>query len=111
MPEAGAGRGSSITDWLAAARISCIHRLTTFQERIIAMLHGCAQSAEDFAVGTRMNELADAHQFIVVYQQQTTLNNAAVCWNWFMPTNQMRGSGEPTILAGIVKTVEQDTSQ
>jgi poly(hydroxyalkanoate) depolymerase family esterase len=77
---------------------------------LIFMLHGCTQDAADFAAGTRMNELADAHQFIVVYPQQTTLNNPTTCWNWSVPTNQVRDSGEPAILAGIVKTVEQDTS-
>jgi poly(hydroxyalkanoate) depolymerase family esterase len=77
---------------------------------LIFMLHGCIQDAANFAAGTRMNELADAHQFIVVYPQQTTLNNPTTCWNWFAPTNQVRGRGEPAILAGIVKTVEQDTS-
>ena len=87
------------------------HYLPGTQVPLIVMLHGCAQTPEDFAVGSRMNELADAHQFIVVYPQQTTLNNGATCWNWFVPTNQVRGSGEPAILAGIVETVEQDTSQ
>jgi poly(hydroxyalkanoate) depolymerase family esterase len=78
---------------------------------LFVMLHGCTQTPTDFAAGTRMDELADAHQFIVVYPQQTLANNAAACWNWFMPANQIRGSGEPAILAGIVEAVEANTSQ
>src|SRR2546421_11033470 len=74
------------------------------------MLHGCTQTAADFAAGTQMNELADAHQFIVVYPQQTTLANPTACWNWSVPGNQTRGSGEPSILARIVETVEGNTS-
>jgi poly(hydroxyalkanoate) depolymerase family esterase len=74
------------------------------------MLHGCTQTAADFAAGTQMNELADAHQFIVVYPQQTTLANPTACWNWSVPGNQTRGSGEPSILAGMVETVEGNTS-
>ena len=65
----------------------------------------------DFAAGNQMNQLADARQFIVVYPQQTTLNNPTACWNWFVPADQSRGSGEPAILAGIVQTVEQNTSR
>jgi poly(3-hydroxybutyrate) depolymerase len=42
---------------------------------LIVMLHGCTQTAADFAAGTQMNELADVHRFIVLYPQQTTLNN------------------------------------
>ena len=78
---------------------------------LIVMLHGCTETAADFAVGTRMDELADTHQFIVVYPQQTLLNNPTTCWNWPLPENQVRGSGEPAIIAGIVETVEADTSQ
>src|SRR5437588_8941701 len=77
---------------------------------LLVMLHGCSQTAADFAAGTQMDELADAHQFIVVYPQQTLLNNPTACWNWSVPGNQTRGSGEPSILAGIVKTIEGNTS-
>ena len=78
---------------------------------LLVMLHGCTQTAADFAAGTRMDELADADHFLVLYPQQTTLANPAACWNWFVPANQTRGRGEPAILAGIVETVEGNTSQ
>jgi poly(3-hydroxybutyrate) depolymerase len=61
---------------------------------LLVMLHGCTQTPADFAAGTRMDELADAHQFIVVYPQQTLLDNPSACWNWPVPANQVRGSGE-----------------
>ncbi|SRR6266446_5848781 len=77
---------------------------------LIVMLHGCTQTAADFAAGTQMDRLADVHQFLVVYPQQTIYNNPTACWNWFVPANQARGSGEPAILAGIVQAVEQNTS-
>ncbi len=78
---------------------------------LFVMLHGCLQTPSDFAAGTQMDALADAHQFIVVYPQQTSAYNSSECWNWFLPADQSRGSGEPAIIAGIVQTVEQTTSR
>jgi poly(hydroxyalkanoate) depolymerase family esterase len=72
---------------------------------MIVMLHGCTQSADDFATGTQMNRLADEHGFIVVYPEQAAHANASKCWNWFKPQDQLRGAGEPSLIAGIVREV------
>lgn len=70
---------------------------------IVMMLHGCTQTPEDFAIGTGMNSLAEAHQFIVIYPEQARGANAQTCWNWFSPNDQRRDRGEPEILAGIAR--------
>jgi poly(hydroxyalkanoate) depolymerase family esterase len=72
---------------------------------LIVMLHGCTQSPTDFANGTQMNPLADQRRFIVAYPQQTSAANSSSCWNWFLPADQQRGSGEPAIIAGITQEV------
>lgn len=77
---------------------------------LFVMLHGCTQTAEDFAAGTQMNLLAEEYSFIVVYPQQTNNYNQGLCWNWFTPPNQSRNSGEPAAIAGIVQTITQTTS-
>jgi poly(hydroxyalkanoate) depolymerase family esterase len=72
---------------------------------MVVMLHGCTQSPDDFAAGTRMNALADERGFIVVYPAQSAQANVQKCWNWFRTEDQVRESGEPAILAGITREV------
>ena len=72
---------------------------------LIVMLHGCTQNPRDFAAGTQMNELAEQHNFIVVYPHQSRGENAQSCWNWFRRGDQRRDMGEPAILAGLAQTV------
>ena len=77
---------------------------------LVVMLHGCTQTAEDFAAGTQMNQLAEQYGFIVVYPQQTPKENRNRCWNWFTSSNQTRGRGEPASIAGVVHALVEQTS-
>lgn len=77
---------------------------------LVVMLHGCTQSPEDFAAGTRMNFAAEEQTCIVVYPAQRREANQAKCWNWFRSSDQRRGEGEPSLIAGITRKVMGDYS-
>ena len=77
--------------------------LDTVNAPLLLMLHGCTQSPDDFALGTRMNALAKAHGYVIAYPEQSSARNTNRCWNWFRTSDQQRGGGEPALLATLTR--------
>ncbi len=75
------------------------------ERALVVMLHGCAQTADDMARGTRMNAAAERGRFIVLYPEQPASANPQRCWNWFLPDNVTRDKGETALLAGLIDSV------
>jgi len=72
---------------------------------LLVMLHGCTQNADDFAIGTRMDELARQHGCLVLYPDQSDRANPQRCWNWFKHTHQRRGGGEAGLIERCVRDI------
>ena len=72
---------------------------------MVVMLHGCTQSADDMARGTRMNAAAAELGFLVLYPEQTVAAHPLKCWNWYAPAQYARGGGEASLLAGLIDSI------
>lgn len=100
-------------------RVTFLHQGTRHQYRLyvppgaadgvamplVLMLHGCTQNADDFALGTGMNQAAAPANAMVLYPAQARSANPNGCWNWFEPGHQHRGQGEPELLVAMVRDV------
>jgi poly(hydroxyalkanoate) depolymerase family esterase len=73
---------------------------------LVVALHGCTQSADDFRALTHWDKVAEAKGFIVVFPEQSTDRNQLKCWNFFQTAHMQRGSGEPSMIAGVTKWVQ-----
>ena len=74
---------------------------------MVVVLHGCTQSADDMARGTRMNAAAVESGFLVLYPEQTVAAHPLKCWNWYTASQYARNSGEAALLAGMIDSVAQ----
>jgi poly(hydroxyalkanoate) depolymerase family esterase len=75
---------------------------------LIVALHGCTESSDVFRQLSALDTLAESKGFIVVFPGQDSSANSQSCWNWF--SQMQRGSGEPSIIAGITQAVQQHYS-
>ena len=75
---------------------------------LVVMLHGCMQGRDAFAAGTKMNEIAERENFLVLYPAQSVYAHRLGCWNWQDPDHQEKGRGEPSIIAGMTQAVAED---
>ena len=68
---------------------------------LIVMLHGCDQTAQEFADSTRMNRLAAREGFCVLYPEQDRRAHPHGCWNWFNTRSRVAYAEAATLLAAI----------
>jgi poly(hydroxyalkanoate) depolymerase family esterase len=68
---------------------------------LVVMLHGCTQSIDEFAEGTRMNVLADRFGFAVVYPEQSKHAHSHRCWHWY-DASESAGGGEARAVVSLV---------
>jgi poly(hydroxyalkanoate) depolymerase family esterase len=73
---------------------------------LLVLVHGCRQTPEEFAAGSRIATFADDQGWLVLLPRQTRHANSWGCWNWF-DRRTVAGKGESAIVAAQVRAVRR----
>ncbi|MBR5774119.1 MAG: PHB depolymerase family esterase [Clostridia bacterium] len=75
---------------------------------LVVALHGCSQTAAQFATSTKLNKMAEKYNFIVIYPQQAVTRQVIMCWSFFSSTS--KNSTEPKMIVNMVNQVKSKYS-
>ena len=75
---------------------------------LVVGLHGCWQTPEDFALGTRLNLAAEPRGLVVLYPAQGRRDNPYRCWNWFNVADQAGRCGEVAAILAMARRVQDE---
>ncbi len=73
---------------------------------LLVLLHGCRQTPEELAQGTRIAAYADRTGCVVLLPRQKDHANPWRCWNWF-ESRTAAGKGEAAIVAAQIRRVRR----
>jgi poly(hydroxyalkanoate) depolymerase family esterase len=71
---------------------------------LLVLCHGCKQTPEELAQGTRVAAMADRLGCVVLLPRQKEGANPWRCWNWF-EARTIGGHGEAAIVAAQIRSV------
>jgi feruloyl esterase len=77
---------------------------------LLVLLHGCLQSARGYDHGAGWSELAARFGFALLAPEQSRVNNANGCFNWFVPEKTRRGEGEAASIRQMIETMLDEHS-
>lgn len=69
---------------------------------LVVVLHGCTQTAAAYDQGSGWSRLAEDYGFALLYPQQKHVNNANLCFNWFLPDDTTRDMGEVSSIRQMI---------
>ncbi|WP_442582083.1 extracellular catalytic domain type 1 short-chain-length polyhydroxyalkanoate depolymerase [Mesorhizobium sp. ASY16-5R] len=72
---------------------------------LVVVLHGCTQTAAAYDHGAGWSKLADQAGFALLFPEQQRANNPNLCFNWFLPTDTKRDSGEALSIRQMIETL------
>ncbi len=72
---------------------------------LVVVLHGCTQTAAGYDYHSGWSRLADEAGFALLFPEQQRANNPNLCFNWFLPGDARRGSGEALSIRQMIETM------
>ena len=69
---------------------------------LVVVLHGCTQTAADYAVPAGWLDLAERFGLVILTPEQLRTNNPNLCFNWYETADAQRGRGEAASIAQMV---------
>jgi len=72
---------------------------------LVVVLHGCTQTAAGYDHHSGWSQLADEAGFALLFPEQQRANNPNLCFNWFLPGDARRGSGEALSIREMIETM------
>ena len=72
---------------------------------LVVVLHGCTQTAAGYDHHSGWSRLADEAGFALLYPEQQRGNNPNLCFNWFIPGDTQRHSGEVHSIRQMIETI------
>ena len=74
---------------------------------LVVVLHGSAQSAANYDLGTGWSKLADQCGFVLLMPEQSWRDNLARSFNWFQPDDMRRGGETQSIVQMVEHMVRE----
>jgi poly(hydroxyalkanoate) depolymerase family esterase len=75
---------------------------------LVVVLHGCGQTAAGYDLGAGWSTLAERYGFALLMPEQQPSNNASTCFNWFIPEDTARDSGEACSIRQMIARMVDD---
>lgn len=75
---------------------------------LVVALHGCQQTASDYARQAGWMQQADRRGFVLLLPEQRAANNRQRCFNWFRPESTDRDRGEAGSIRQMIARTQAD---
>ena len=98
----------SFTSGVHEGRAYRLYVPATAARTLVIALHGCWQTPDDFARGTRLNAAADQRGLVVVYPAQGRRDNPYRCWNWYARDSHTAAGGETGEILALARHLRRE---